>query len=229
MNNIQQIIDWYFSNPNAFWALDYKTDYHTLGNIIGPTNLRKLINNIQRPPTPRKIDYNFEQPTIQKLPIRPTSKPIKPPKPLKTRQVKPKPIKKIEKIPPALPTPNISEPTNISIPEIPIKIPFKKYRQKVYILTRKQPLYQLDKYQLWCKYKPKHKKDLRSPFCYCIDHKISIYFAWKNDIPIEDISHLDNLRIVTALDNSIKNTSNLIDDKNQWIWNQFIINKNAKI
>ena len=39
---------------------------------------------------------------------------------------------------------------------------------------------------------------------YHIDHKVSIWFGFKNGIPAEKIAHIDNLRMLTAKDNMLK-------------------------
>jgi hypothetical protein len=52
---------------------------------------------------------------------------------------------------------------------------------------------------------------------YHIDHKISIHYGFKNDIPIEHIAHISNLRMIHHKDNSLKSVSCLIDELNEWI------------
>lgn len=52
---------------------------------------------------------------------------------------------------------------------------------------------------------------------YSIDHKISIYYGFKNNIPYTHIAHEDNLRIIKLSDNMLKGKRNFIDNKNKWI------------
>lgn len=50
-----------------------------------------------------------------------------------------------------------------------------------------------------------------------IDHKISISYGYKNDIPAEDIAHITNLRYIPSKTNASKNSTNYVDDLNYWI------------
>lgn len=50
-----------------------------------------------------------------------------------------------------------------------------------------------------------------------IDHKISISYGYKNNIPAEDIAHITNLRYIPSKSNVSKNSSNYVDDSNYWI------------
>lgn len=53
-----------------------------------------------------------------------------------------------------------------------------------------------------------------------IDHKISIRYGFKNDIPIEHIASPSNLRLVPAEVNMGKGIECLVDEDNQWILEQ---------
>lgn len=52
---------------------------------------------------------------------------------------------------------------------------------------------------------------------YHIDHKISIDYGYRNNIPAEDIAHPSNLHMMWWEDNVSKNSDNLIDSTNDWI------------
>ena len=56
---------------------------------------------------------------------------------------------------------------------------------------------------------------------YSLDHKISIYYGFKNNIPPEIISHPNNLRIIPFSDNRVKRYNCLVDDDNKFILNEF--------
>lgn len=50
-----------------------------------------------------------------------------------------------------------------------------------------------------------------------IDHKISIYYGFKHNIPTEHIAHTSNLRMLGYKENMLKNKKCFIDDENRWI------------
>ena len=50
-----------------------------------------------------------------------------------------------------------------------------------------------------------------------IDHKVSISYGYKNNIPAKDIAHVSNLRYIPSNINWGKNAENHIDDNNSWI------------
>jgi hypothetical protein len=54
---------------------------------------------------------------------------------------------------------------------------------------------------------------------YHIDHKISIDYGYRNNIPVEDIAHPSNLHMMWWEDNMEKNVDILIDAQNRWILN----------
>lgn len=58
----------------------------------------------------------------------------------------------------------------------------------------------------------------RNFFTYHIDHKISIKYGFDNSISPEFIAHPTNLHILEKELNLLKNTRNIIDQENIWIW-----------
>jgi len=52
---------------------------------------------------------------------------------------------------------------------------------------------------------------------YHIDHKISIHYGFKNNIPPQNIAHVSNLRLISKEDNCTKGIHNIIDEDNNWI------------
>ena len=50
-----------------------------------------------------------------------------------------------------------------------------------------------------------------------IDHKVSISYGYKNNIPAKDIAHVSNLRYIPSNINWGKNDENHIDDNNSWL------------
>jgi hypothetical protein len=57
---------------------------------------------------------------------------------------------------------------------------------------------------------------------YHIDHKISIYYGFNNNIKASHIADISNLRVIPAIENIAKNKGVLIDELNNWILNDFI-------
>ena len=52
-----------------------------------------------------------------------------------------------------------------------------------------------------------------------VDHKISISYGYKNNIPPHHIADISNLRWLPSKDNGDKNSTNYVDDFNRWILN----------
>lgn len=179
MNDIaahSSIVNWYIINRSAFDALDYKTDYKIIENIIGQHNLRRIIYN--EPFSKEEIDLE---------------------------------ITGVEVIPAS----------EISVPVIR-KLKFHTYQRKVHNLTRSNPeISSLTNYDLWKTRKALTRTEFFSNYHYTIDHKISIFWCWKRNIPVEIPAHISNLRIITGRENTIKNKSNYIDEYNQWIYDQY--------
>jgi len=59
--------------------------------------------------------------------------------------------------------------------------------------------------------------DKRSFNSWHLDHRISIWYGYNNNIPAEHIAHLDNLTMKEWISNIAKNTSNDVCEKNAWI------------
>jgi DNA-directed RNA polymerase subunit L len=58
---------------------------------------------------------------------------------------------------------------------------------------------------------------------YHIDHKISIFYGFINNIEINDICNLPNLRVIPKQDNLTKNINCVVDDLNKWILTKYNI------
>lgn len=52
-----------------------------------------------------------------------------------------------------------------------------------------------------------------------VDHKISISYGYKNNIPPDHIADISNLRWFPSKDNWDKRATNYVDDSNRWILN----------
>jgi hypothetical protein len=50
-----------------------------------------------------------------------------------------------------------------------------------------------------------------------VDHKISIIYGFKNNIPVEDIAHISNLRYIPSCENQAKLDTVFVDSFNEWI------------
>ncbi len=72
---------------------------------------------------------------------------------------------------------------------------WKAYRNLVHKLTKLQPLHTLDNI------------DKRGFKDHHVDHKISIWYGWKNNIPAHEIAHISNLRVIPYKDNMRKGTA----------------------
>lgn len=52
---------------------------------------------------------------------------------------------------------------------------------------------------------------------YHLDHKISVYYGYRNGITCDKIAHISNLRYITGIENFCKNRKIYVDKDNQWI------------
>lgn len=87
---------------------------------------------------------------------------------------------------------------------IPNKSLFKSYKKQVWQLTEVNCVTLQDI----------SKRGFTS---FHIDHKISIDYGFKNNIPVENIAHISNLRMIMYKENMIKGVKCFIDDYNSWI------------
>jgi len=71
---------------------------------------------------------------------------------------------------------------------------FGVYKNKVWYLTRKQPLHLLENYN-----KPRHRAGTNG--AYQLDHIVSIKYGFDNNISIEEIAKIENLRFITWEEN----------------------------
>jgi len=96
--------------------------------------------------------------------------------------------------------------TNVVVikPAISYKKSFSMYKRLVWRLTELNSCHIID-------------IDKRSFRQYDIDHKISIYYGFKNNILPWCIAHISNLRMLDNKSNLIKSTNVFIDDDNKWI------------
>ncbi len=69
---------------------------------------------------------------------------------------------------------------------------WKAYRKLVHKLTELQPLDTLENI------------DKRGFKDHHVDHKISIWYGWKNNIPADEIAHISNLRLIPYKENMCK-------------------------
>lgn len=95
----------------------------------------------------------------------------------------------------------------------------KQYERKVRKLTLSQNLETLLNFD---KPKCQNKDQFQSKHHYVIDHKISILNGFKNNIPIEVIACIDNLRWISAYENSRKGSRNVIDIDNYYIAEKYL-------
>ena len=84
------------------------------------------------------------------------------------------------------------------------KKPFYLYKQKVWELTNINCAELID-------------IDTRGFKTFHIDHKISVHYGFKHNIPIEHIAHTSNLRMLHYKDNMLKGKKCFIDSLNKWI------------
>jgi hypothetical protein len=84
------------------------------------------------------------------------------------------------------------------------KTKFYLYKQKVWELTNINCAELID-------------IDTRGFKTFHIDHKISVHYGFKHNIPIEHIAHTSNLRMLHYKDNMLKGKKCFIDNLNEWI------------
>ena len=84
------------------------------------------------------------------------------------------------------------------------KKPFYLYKQKVWELTNINCAELID-------------IKTRGFKTFHIDHKISVHYGFKHNIPIEHIAHTSNLRMLHYKDNMLKGKKCFIDSLNNWI------------
>lgn len=84
------------------------------------------------------------------------------------------------------------------------KKPFYLYKQKVWELTNINCAELID-------------IKTRGFKTFHIDHKISVHYGFKHNIPIEHIAHTSNLRMLHYKDNMLKGKKCFIDSLNKWI------------
>lgn len=91
----------------------------------------------------------------------------------------------------------------------------KQYKKACYALSKKQFEYPLN-------YKaPKSFKECCGENHYVIDHKISLSYGFKKDIPIDVICHKSNMRLIKGIDNFKKGRKIFIDNENKWIFEKY--------
>jgi len=83
-----------------------------------------------------------------------------------------------------------------------------QYKQEVKRITKLQPIELLENSD---KPKAKHKRDFWSKDLFILDHKISIWYGYNNNIPPEIIGDIENLRWITAYENSAKGVNCVFD------------------
>jgi hypothetical protein len=82
-----------------------------------------------------------------------------------------------------------------SIKTIVVKQKYRQYENAVRILTEKQPLYLL---------KDIEKRDFNE---YHLDHIISVYYGFKNNLPHDFIANIKNLQMLPSAENMLKGGS----------------------
>lgn len=90
---------------------------------------------------------------------------------------------------------------------------WRKYRYKVMLITKTQPTHLLENYD-----KRITGVDIlqfgtsifQSETKYALDHIISIWYGWKNNISPEIIGDISNLRYISAKENSKKGRKSII-------------------
>lgn len=83
-----------------------------------------------------------------------------------------------------------------------------EYKKRVWKLTEQNDLSVLEHFE---------KRGFKD---YHLDHKVSIYYGFKNGIPEEYIAHISNLRMIPYKDNTDKGVDCFWDKKNLWIRNK---------
>jgi hypothetical protein len=82
---------------------------------------------------------------------------------------------------------------------------FKLYSQKVWFLTECQNIKSLE------------FSERRAFYWYHLDHKASIYFGFRNNVPAKNIAHISNLHFIPSEENMKKGRKCFWDHKNEWI------------
>lgn len=96
--------------------------------------------------------------------------------------------------------------TKTKIKKITIKqkkknVAWEQYKAEVKEITKQQPIDTLENSD---KPRAKHKKDFWSKELYSLDHKISIWYGYQNNIDPKIIGDISNLRWITAYENTVK-------------------------
>lgn len=89
------------------------------------------------------------------------------------------------------------------------KLEWKIYRDEVNEITKQQDLQTLEHYdkRITKRLLKEHGPSIyRSNIYYSLDHKVSVWYGWKNNIPPEEIGDISNLRYILCIDNCIKGT-----------------------
>ncbi len=99
-------------------------------------------------------------------------------------------------------------------PIVSQKTAWKRYYREVWKITRNQDLASLEHYDKRITQDLVYEEGLKimqSEEYYSLDHKISIWYRWKNNYPVEQIGSIENLRYIPALQNSKKGITPLFD------------------
>lgn len=88
------------------------------------------------------------------------------------------------------------------------KSEWNNYRKAVRNITKQQPVDNLPNAD---KPRAKSKAHFHSSLYYVIDHKISIWYGYKNNILPEVIGDISNLRWITTKENSVKGIKCIMD------------------
>lgn len=99
---------------------------------------------------------------------------------------------------------------------------WKAYQKEVRRLTKLQPVDCLEGASL-----PRctHFSHFNSTSHFVIDHKISIWWCFNNNVPASLASNISNLRWISANENRIKNVQNFLDSKNLFIYSNYVNTK----
>ena len=103
-----------------------------------------------------------------------------------------------------------------------IKNEFNIYRNKVREITKQQNLSSLEHYDKRLTYKDINEHGnviYKSETLYTLDHKISIWYGWKNNIEPELIGNISNLRYIASIENGNKGVKCFTDNENLHILN----------
>lgn len=83
-----------------------------------------------------------------------------------------------------------------------------EYKREVKRITKLQPTELLENSD---KPRAKHQKDFWSKDLFILDHKVSIWYGYQNNIAPEIIGDITNLRWITAYENSVKGAKCVFD------------------